>query len=552
MATSVLVSRHLRRCRFSLLRPLLALPIPNPNPPQPHPSSSDVTYYPFLASTTSFRCFSSRSSDSGVSSHEFNSVTESELRSLGLADGAQISDAVDGLLDDSILPIKALVSLLDEFHDLTGLPWWMVIASSTLALRITIFPWLLLQLHKLKKIEQLFPKLPPPLPPPFSGRSFFDQFSLFRRERQALGCPSFLWCLASFAVQVPCFILWMASIRRMSLDHHPGFDAGGIFWFQNLTELPNGVLGPVFPVLIAGLHFCNVQISFRSSSVGKAKGLLDLLAKLYRKYLELLTLPILFVGFHIPQGSLVYWVTNSSLTLIQQLCLQHPAIRQKLGLPDKKALKVAADSKMDITPSERPNAPRKPKEISAFNLSPRELVDYSIFYLSKGNKDRAIPLLRVALDKDPECFRALTVMGQVMVQQGLYEEATEYLDWAIAKISLHGEPTDAEAVDFLILASLSAGVAFRRRGKLAESLVHFERVRDMKEPEDQAAKARYYEGLVVYASILAEEGRKDEAAEYLRRAAAFDPQYHSLLKNLENEAADDFFGPLVSSRRADY
>jgi len=43
----------------------------------------------------------------------------------------------------------------------------------------------------------------------------------------------------------------------------------------------------------------------------------------------------------------------------------------------------------------------------------------------------------VALDKDPECFRALTVMGQVMVQQGLYEEATEYLDWAIAKVLFH-------------------------------------------------------------------------------------------------------------------
>lgn len=39
----------------------------------------------------------------------------------------------------------------------------------------------------------------------------------------------------------------------------------------------------------------------------------------------------------------------------------------------------------------------------------------------------------MALDKDPECFRALTIMGQVMVQQGLYEEATEYLDWANAK-----------------------------------------------------------------------------------------------------------------------
>ncbi|KAJ8425445.1 hypothetical protein Cgig2_022797 [Carnegiea gigantea] len=327
MATSVLVSRHLRRCRFSLLRPLLSFPIPNPNPPQPHPSSSDVTYSPFLASTTSFRCFSSRSSDSGVSSHEFNSVTESELRSLGLADGAQISDAVDGLLDDSILPINALVALLDGFHDLTGLPWWMVIASSTLALRITIFPWLLLQLHKLKKIEQLFPKCNifkslSSLAHTFLSACIPFLSQLTNVDESKFG--SFLQIgddgllhfrhadMPRFLVpRVPCFILWMATIRRMSLDHHPGFDAGGIFWFQNLTELPNGVLGPIFPVLIAGLHFCNVQllgilsdmfsrtflqglnycnmysessfllcqISFRSSSVGKAKGWLDLLAK---------------------------------------------------------------------------------------------------------------------------------------------------------------------------------------------------------------------------------------------------------------------------------
>uniref|UniRef100_A0A3Q7ISD8 Uncharacterized protein n=1 Tax=Solanum lycopersicum TaxID=4081 RepID=A0A3Q7ISD8_SOLLC len=36
-------------------------------------------------------------------------------------------------------------------------------------------------------------------------------------------------------------------------------DLGGILWFQNLTEVPSGVLGPVFPLLIAGLHYINVQ-----------------------------------------------------------------------------------------------------------------------------------------------------------------------------------------------------------------------------------------------------------------------------------------------------
>ncbi|CAK9156324.1 unnamed protein product [Ilex paraguariensis] len=89
----------------------------------------------------------------------------------------------------------------------------------------------------------------------------------------------------------------------MSLDHHPGFDCGGTLWFQNLTEFPQGALGPIFPLLIAGLHFVNVQISFRRSSVGKDSGLFVLLAKYYKIYLDLMTVPILFITFYVPQIS---------------------------------------------------------------------------------------------------------------------------------------------------------------------------------------------------------------------------------------------------------
>lgn len=35
---------------------------------------------------------------------------------------------------------------------------------------------------------------------------------------------------------------------------------GGTLWFQNLTEYPHGGLGPIFPLMIAGLHFANVQV----------------------------------------------------------------------------------------------------------------------------------------------------------------------------------------------------------------------------------------------------------------------------------------------------
>ncbi|CAL1395403.1 unnamed protein product [Linum trigynum] len=46
-------------------------------------------------------------------------------------------------------------------------------------------------------------------------------------------------------------------------------------------------------------------------------GTLGLLAKHYKHYLDFLVLPLLYIGYCIPQGSLVYWVTNSSLSVVQ-------------------------------------------------------------------------------------------------------------------------------------------------------------------------------------------------------------------------------------------
>ncbi|RWV99633.1 hypothetical protein GW17_00037451, partial [Ensete ventricosum] len=137
---------------------------------------------------------------------------------------------------------------------------WVIISASTLALRLSLLPVLIVQLRKAQEIALFFPKLPPPFPPPLSGRSFREQYMLFQRKRRELGCPSYLWNFAFFTVQVPCFLLWMTSIRRMCLDNHPGFDTGGMLWFQNLTDFPSGTLGFVFPILVSGLHYVNVQV----------------------------------------------------------------------------------------------------------------------------------------------------------------------------------------------------------------------------------------------------------------------------------------------------
>ncbi|OMP06905.1 Membrane insertase OXA1/ALB3/YidC [Corchorus olitorius] len=201
-------------------------------------------------------------------------------------------------VEESSLPIRAIVSLLDGFHNLTGLPWWITIATSTVAMRFALLPMVVIHLQKLKRFGELASKLPSPFPPPMSGRSYIDQILHFEKERKAIGCPSILWFLAPYFTQVPVLLLWVTSIRRMSLDDYPGFDSGGALWFQNLTEFPHGVLGPIFPFLIASLHYINVQIAFETSAVKKAD---PLLVQLFKFYLDFLTIPFFGIGFMIPQ-----------------------------------------------------------------------------------------------------------------------------------------------------------------------------------------------------------------------------------------------------------
>lgn len=52
-------------------------------------------------------------------------------------------------------------------------------------------------------------------------------------------------------------------------------------------------------------------------------------------------------------------------------------------------------------------------------------------------------------------------------------------------------------------------------------------------------------------SALTNEGRKVEAAKYLRKAVAYDPTNKVYLEQLENEE-DNFVNDLVDSRRGDY
>ncbi|KAL6898076.1 hypothetical protein ACP4OV_006672 [Aristida adscensionis] len=463
------------------------------------------------------------------------------------ADAAAVATA-DGVGGVSGLATNTVINLIDGVHNFTGLPWWITISLSTVAMRLLIFPVLTLQIQKTAKIGQLFPKLPPPFPPPLSGRSFRDQYSLFQKKRKELGCPSFLWNFAYFSVQFPCFILWMMSIRSMCLNNHPGFNNGGALWFHNLVEYSHGASGLIFPILVAGLHYLNVQISFQGSQIKQQPGIFGLLAKYYKIYLDVLSIPLFLVSYAVPQGSLVYWTTNGFLSVAQQLSLRNEVVRKSLGLPtrahlDYRALKPpVADMQTKLALSDKgtadantnPNFILENTDIMEGNISesssPEELLEKALQYFSTGRQDQAVSLIRTAVERNPELSTALIGMGQTLFSNRFFPEAAECFDHAIPKIQEH-DP-------LLVLAYFGASISHKQQGdnEMAIKLLH--RLAELKEPENPISKTCYFSGIVLLGSMLSKEGRNSEAAKYLRMVIPYDPSVERLIKECE-EAIDD-------------
>ncbi|KAL0924672.1 hypothetical protein M5K25_005521 [Dendrobium thyrsiflorum] len=451
--------------------------------------------------------------------------TAPEPSSVSSTASSQISENVFGENTWYDYPIQAVISMLDGFHDFTAFPWWVTISVSTLALRASLLPVLILQLKKMAKFGALLPRLPPPFPPPRSERSFREQYQLFHMKRKELGCPSYLWNFAFFTAQFPCFLLWMSSIRRMCLDHHPGFDSGGTLWFLNLTDYPSGIPCFIFPTLIAGLHYINVQISFQTIKIANLQGVLGLLAKFYKLYLDILSIPLFLVGFYIPQGSLVYWVTNSSFTLIQQLCLKNPNVRNKLGLPN---LMEPVKNRV-ATENEHNSAADSEVLIPIEAVPPNKLLELALKDMAAGDQDKALILLRTTIKKDPELVQALVAIGQILCSKKLFEEAAENFELAIHKLSYIKE----EEIGLLLLSLFGAGVSRIWQGKNSDGIEHLKKIAELREPNSPMDKACYYRGLVMLGSTLFQLGEKSEAAKYLRIAATYDPGVNDYLKECE-------------------
>lgn len=231
-------------------------------------------------------------------------------------------------------------------HTLTGMPWWATMASSTVILRVSLFPLIRMQILAFQKLQEASSDLNS-LNHLFKTRVKFIQatqtslFSSLEGRNQLLRtAQSYIsglqacrilheipvsHILAPPFVNIGIFATFTYSMRKMiSAVPSLGLEDGGMMWFTNLT-----VPDPTFtlPIVSIVLTSASVHYSLKKSSRKV------LMIRYFRNFVQTgLIVSIPFV-IQFPAGVFCYWIPSTVTRIAQQYLLENEKFRNLMTLP---------------------------------------------------------------------------------------------------------------------------------------------------------------------------------------------------------------------------
>ncbi|KAA3679054.1 YidC/Oxa1 family membrane protein insertase, partial [Paragonimus westermani] len=154
-----------------------------------------------------------------------NALGEPSLSSLGLC---------------SYWPSGWYQAVLESLHVSLELPWWAAIATTTVLIRLCLFPLIINQRRSLARYSEVMPKLTILQDRMTNARLSGDHLEMVRlsKEMQQLMTDKNVNPLRSMKlmfVQIPIFLSVFAGIRGMAALPVPSMQTGGLAWFTDLT-----------------------------------------------------------------------------------------------------------------------------------------------------------------------------------------------------------------------------------------------------------------------------------------------------------------------------
>lgn len=441
--------------------------------------------------------------------------------------------ATSGLIDasSSFDPVGIAATAIEQAHVMTGLPWWATFGCTALAVRASLFPFVLKQTRAGVLLNTVKARARgPDGKPPETFQEVITAAGELRRRTN--GTPLY-WLVAGPLIQLPVFITAVLAVRRLAVTPGIGMETGGALWFPNLTEValhmdavvaPMGMAGAVLPCATAAALFLNVNSAWGKMAESNAGFQFVKLA------LEWLTLPTLLVGMVLPQAVHCYWLPSSASALAQSQFMRSEwgrrMIRADPRLPARSAASV--DSASDAS-NLRFSRPLEEDEERAMMEAAKLIADKKEADAAKlleavagGGKDAG-----KALAHNGAHPNLLFALGQTRQSLKQWKPAVEAYD-ACAAAEVHPMQR-ARALH-------GAGVSRARLGDLRGAARCLEEAIDA----SQSAGVAHVKAMLSLASVRKTDGDAAGAMEALKQAEKHAPEVRErYIEPLEKQMAKD-------------
>ncbi|CAG8513229.1 4502_t:CDS:2 [Paraglomus occultum] len=226
-------------------------------------------------------------------------------------------------------PVGLVESLVEAIHVYSGLPWWSTIVALSVIVRVALLPLNIASARNVAKMAIIQPKIQALMEQVNEAKKQGDQATMLTKSQETAeifrkaGVNPFKNFFIA-AVQAPIMISIFLAIRDMARFPVPGFKTGGVLWIQDLT-LPDPYY--ILPIATA-VGFLAVLETAETNAApsGQAQKLKNTF-----RFVALLGIPF---ASYLPAGCLVFFSTNSALSITQTFLLRNKAFKRALDIPE--------------------------------------------------------------------------------------------------------------------------------------------------------------------------------------------------------------------------
>ena len=217
--------------------------------------------------------------------------------------------------------------MVQNVHEVGGLPWFAAIAGTTLLMRSLLLPLAVKSMKNAAKLAKVQPEMAK-IQERMKNARGDEEKQAYANEMRGFMSKHGVNPIATFVpilAQMPIFMSFFFGLQRMATDY-PTLVDGGTLWFTDLT-----VADPTYglPLLASASFLITIELG---GEAGQQQSNPEQ-AKTMKNVMRAMAVGMVPLTMSMPASVFMYWITSNTFSCVQTAAFKIPAIKNALGIP---------------------------------------------------------------------------------------------------------------------------------------------------------------------------------------------------------------------------